>query len=96
MKKQNKTKQHTLGQEIFPLAMARLAPKRGISVVRRQEDHQKALYHRRNFNTYKNIFRNLVGFHHRKQGLHVVLAQGMEVVQWAQGYRGTGFRRSPE
>lgn len=41
IQKKPKKQQHTLGQEIFPLAMAKLAPKTQISVGRRQDDRQK-------------------------------------------------------
>lgn len=40
-KKKPPKQQHTLGQESFPLGMAKLAPKTQISVGRRQDDHQK-------------------------------------------------------
>lgn len=80
--------QHTLGREIFPLAMARLAPKTRISVGRRQDGHQEALSHRRNFSAYKNIFRNSAGFHHRNQSLHLVLAQGGSSMSQGPSWKG--------
>lgn len=61
-KKTNNPKTNTLWDKRFsPLAMARLAPKTWISVGGRQDNHQKALSHCRNFSTCRNIFRNSAG-----------------------------------